>query len=419
MIDNYDSSPHPRTVGKEVLILLKSCIIFLLFTKQFPKIKSMQCIEATPAPTQQPKPIEQTKEPQFKHKLHWILGAHSTTEAEYNRQGFWPKEVVVQVEQIRPHQILTDSLSGTLAQTNIKESTPLTHPGNSFPDRENLYLVGADFDIRLINRWGSSTWEVTPIWKQILEKDDYFKALINHPNAGRSELFQSALINAYLIEGGILLPALTILSTTGISAIESKAQHKPFSLTRRMFLKIAASGALTVAAEFARWQASQSLLSSMAVNTKPDRNQFFAQAMKLVKPQIFQSTYLDLRNIKLGLTAYANARRLQTTTPVKGDFVSAIVFGRGHSLAIDPTSKEEVLLSKLHNHLTILHKNLPTLLAFGDDVYEIKQQLKALFSEYIVYEIPQNQKSKDLEYQLTHHRNEKVDQMIDEIFPEK
>jgi len=128
---------------------------------------------------------------------------------------------------------------------------------------------------------------------------------------------------------------------------------------------------------------------------------------------------LDLRNIKLGLTAYTNARRLQTETPVKGDFVSAIVFGRGHSLAIDPTSKEEVLLSKLRNQLTILHNQLPTLLAFGEGTHEIKWQLKQLFSEYIVYEIPQNQKSKDLEYQPTHHRNEKVDQMIDEIFPEK
>ncbi|PIY71903.1 hypothetical protein COY87_03750 [Candidatus Roizmanbacteria bacterium CG_4_10_14_0_8_um_filter_33_9] len=373
----------------------------------------MQCNEA-PASTQQP--IEQKKEPQFKHKLYWILGSHSTSVEGYNQQGFWPKEVVTQVEQTRPHQIVTDSLKRNVVATDIKGITPHTNPGNAYPERENLYLVGADFEVELINKFGETKWQVTPIWKQILEDDDYFKTLIDHPNANRSKLFSDALINAYSIEGGLLLPVLTLLSASGISATESAIKHTPFSLSRRMFIKAATGVALTAAVEYARWQGSQSLFNLMATNTNPDRNQLFAKAMQLVKPKIFQSTYLDLRNIKLGLTAYANAKRLQQNTPVTGEFVTAIVFGNAHSLGTDPTMKEEVLLSQLRNHLVQLHTNLPTLTAFGGNIQTVKQKLLSLFSDYVVYEIPQDQQGENIGFQATFHQNEKVNQMIDEIF---
>lgn len=336
--------------------------------------------------------------PEAKYKLQVVYGSHcSGEELSQGVTHFWSAEVMKQVEDYHPTQIVVDSILSMTTGSSLGKKIPLRHPGGTFPDRDVLYVLGSEI---LTVHESLRNGEVDVL-------DALFRGRAREKEADKP-VDGSASVERDLSVGYVSDAALII--GLFIVSIGLKNWLTTQSFSRRDFLVLAGAGIWA-----ARGLSLGAVLNGLNTSDDARRSQIVSAITKVIKPVFFNNEFLELRNIKAGLAAHDSARELSAQGKVSGEVRTAIVFGSAHVLEENPAGAEEHLLAQLRSRVEAVVPDLRSYSGLSDD--RLHAALSKILGTYVRYEVPQDQgDGTDISSSATFRKTACVERMLDEIF---
>lgn len=330
------------------------------------------------------------------HTIHTIWGEHTPPGIDPKWDSTWSPNIVNQVVSIDPDQVVVDSIPGNVIISYLSKLNPLAGTKNDTRSKRR-YVIGADVMVEEMDRQDEVLWKVLAKTDPIIDKK------LENPQREIENIVGAEIGKSYEIEGVAI----------GVLTLCALYHRRNQTMTRRQFLKLAgASAVVGVSETLSRGALLGALFSSIHDNADVEKNESFGKLMQIVKPALFHSTYIDIRNIKAGLAAYDHERKVNKSND---PFNSAIVFGSGHVMETDPSKDEGLLLEKMRKYLEVIQEYLPSFYEERNQKAMVRK-IRKMFGDYVSYELkPENYDN----YSAKSESIDSVNKIINELFDAK